>query len=223
MKTLLLTGAHGDIGQAIQLKFLNESYVVHAPTRQDLNLETLEGCEPYVQSLKPCDVFIHCAGFNEPKSFVDIEWRDLEKTLTINALAFYQLSQSLIKQQKLKIGGHILGISSIYGIISRSNRFSYTASKYCLNGMVKNLALELGHLNIKTNALAPGFVDTKLTRKNNDEKTIAHLTQQVPLKRLATVEDMANIAYFLSSPQNNYINGQVVIADGGYSIGGFQS
>ena len=127
-----------------------------------------------------------------------------------------------MRKNKLYNAGHILAISSIYGTISRRGRFSYTASKACLEGMVKNCAIELGMKQIKVNALAPGFIDTSLTKKNNSPELIADLIKDIPLGCMAQTQDIAEVAYFLASAHNQYINGQTIIADGGYLAGGFQ-
>ncbi len=222
MKTLFITGGRGDIGHAIVAKFRQQHYEVIAPDSDCLDLGNLNNIEGYIQTLPAVDAFIHCAGINQPKLFIDIEIEDLEKTLMINALAFYKIAQSLINQNKLNKKGHILGISSIYGDISRKGRFSYTAAKYCMNGMIKNLALELGSKQIKVNGLAPGFVDTKLTRRNNTQEIIDRLESSIPLGHMACTDDIAKAAYFFASEENSYINGQIIIADGGYLAGGFQ-
>ncbi len=222
MKTLLLTGGRGEIGKAITARFQQADYQIIAPTRAELDLTQPEGIENVIQQFDTVDAFIHCAGINFPKPFVEIPVAEFDQTLTVNALAFFHLTQALAKHDKLKQSGHILAISSIYGDISRKGRFSYTASKYCLNGMVKNLALELGLQKIKVNALAPGFVETSLTRRNNSAETIAQMQKAIPLGHLADVSDIAKAAYFLASEDNQYINGQIIIADGGYTAGGFQ-
>ena len=222
MKTLFITGGRGDIGQAIVDKFKQNNYEVIAPGSHHLDLSHLNDIEDYIQTLPLIDAFIHCAGINHPKPFVDIEILDLEKTLMVNALAFYKITQSLINTNKLNENGHVLGISSIYGEISRKGRFSYTAAKSCMNCMIKNLALELGEKKIKVNGLSPGFVNTKLTRQNNTQETIDRIKRSIPLGNLACVEDIAKAAYFFASDDNSFINGQIIIADGGYLAGGFQ-
>lgn len=123
---------------------------------------------------------------------------------------------------KEKRQGHILAISSLYGTISRRGRLAYAASKHALNGIVKTLACELGEYNILVNSLSPGFVDTVMTRKNNSKEQIDAITGKIPLGRLADVNDIANIAYFLCSSENSYITGQNIIADGGFMAEGGQ-
>ena len=89
-------------------------------------------------------------------------------------------------------------------------------------GIIRTLAIELGPYNINVNALSPGFVDTIMTRKNNDDQTIQRIKNSIPMGRLADTEDIAKVAYFLCSDLNTYINGQNIIVDGGFSVGGFQ-
>lgn len=118
--------------------------------------------------------------------------------------------------------GHILAISSIYGIISRRGRLSYAMSKHALAGLVQTLAIELGPFNIKVNALAPGVIETKMTKKNNSQETITSLKAGIPLGRLGSPHDIARAAFYLCSEENSFITGQTVVVDGGYIIGGFQ-
>lgn len=223
MSTLLITGGSGEIGAAIVEKFSQEKFDVIAPTRTELNLDNNSSIDNFLQKLtQNIDVFIHCAGFNSPQLFVNSTLPDVEKTMQINALSFYKIAHDLIKNNKLKANGFILGVSSIYGFLSRAGRFSYTASKHCLNGMMKTLAIELGPKNIKVNTVAPGFVDTRMTRQNNNEQAIERFRQKIPLGRLATPIDIAEVAYFLCSPANRFITGQDIVVDGGYTAGGFE-
>lgn len=222
-RQVFLTGASGEIGQAIAQRLRQQHDTVIAPTRQEMDLEQDASIEGFLTTIQPnIDIVIHCAGFNEPKPIVAISPHDLHKTMQINALSFYSIMNFLLKKNKINANGSILAISSIYGFLVRKGRFSYSASKQSLQGMVKTLALELGHLNIKANLLSPGFVDTKMTRKNNNEKTIEGFKQKIPLGRLATTEDIAEVACFMCSPANRFITGQEIVIDGGYSIGGFE-
>lgn len=223
MKTLFLTGGNGEIGGAIGSIFKDKNYNIIAPKRSELNLDDVHSIKGYMQDFKQSvDVFIHCAGFNEPKTFVDIQDQDINRTMTINSLSFYHLTQALLHNNCLKENSYVLGISSIYGLISRKNRFSYTASKYCLNGMVKSLSLELAPRGIKVNVLSPGFVATKMTYKNNSEEKIQGFINKIPLRKLAQPLDIAKTAYYLCSDDNAYITGQNIVADGGYTSGGFE-
>ena len=223
MKAFIL-GASGDIGQAIAKKFTVGGYQVIAPTRREMDLEDKNSIAAYLKQnvVLDVDVVIQSAGWNSPKAFEDTTLADIDKTHSINVTSFYQVLQHIVPALIKKGDGHILAISSIYGFIARNKRLPYVMSKHALNGLVKTLAIELGRHNIKVNALAPGFVDTKMTRKNNDAVTIKDFEGKIPLGRLASVADIAEVAYFLCSPLNRYITGQNIIVDGGYSIGGFQ-
>ena len=93
-------------------------------------------------------------------------------------------------------------------------------SKHALIGVVKTLALELASDGVLVNAVSPGYIDTSLTRANNDAATVSRLTAAVPLRRLGVPEDIAEVVHFLGSDANRYITGQDVVADGGFSIDG---
>lgn len=222
MMKLFLTGGRGDIGFAIKESFLKQGFEVVAPNSQDLDLSNFDNITAFIDRQSAFDAVIHCAGINFPKLFKDISDDDFLKTMSVNTLSFYKIIHELVRQNKINQNGAVLAVSSIYGVISRKRRFSYAASKHSLTGMVQTLALELANSGVRTNVLAPGFVDTKLTRQNNDAKTIQGFERKIPLGRLARPEDIAKVAYFLCSDQNQYINGQVIVVDGGYSIGGFE-
>ena len=222
MKTVLLTGATGGIGGAILEKFKQQQYAVVAPTRAELNLESQDSVQQFMTTLKtPIDIFVHCAGFNDPKQLDALTEADIQKTLQINTLSFYTISKALAAHFKQSEGA-ILAVSSMYGHFSRKGRLAYSTSKHALNGMIKTLALELGPYNVRVNGVSPGFVDTVMTSKNNSAAVIEGIKKKIPLGRLATVEDIAEVVYFLCSPLNRYINGECIMVDGGYSVGGFQ-
>ncbi len=223
MKRLFLTGGNGDIGSAIKNLFIAKGFEVIAPGSHELNLMEFADIAAFLKQQGAFDVVIHCAGINFPKPFSEITDEDFLKTMSINSLSFYKILNELVCDGKVNQNGAVLAVSSIYGVISRKNRFSYAASKHSLMGMVQTLALELAETGVRTNALAPGFVDTKLTRQNNTPETIRNFETKIPLGRLAKPEDIAKIAYFLCSEENQYINGQLIVADGGYTIGGFEA
>lgn len=224
MKTVFLLGSNGDIGKAIYNKFINNGYEIIAPSSSELNLEDRESIEKYFTGKSfNINILIQCAGWNNPKSIENLTYDDIDKTFSINTTGFYRIIQHLLPCFKEKNDGYILAISSLYGSFAREKRLPYVMSKHALEGLVKTVAIELGQYNIKVNSLSPGFVDTKMTRKNNSPEKIRQFEEKIPLNRLAQPSDIANVAYFLCSNENNYINGQNIIVDGGYSIGGFQN
>lgn len=227
MNNVFLLGGSGDIGKAVKNKFIKEGFNVLAPARQELDLEDMNSIDNYFMKHKPgdlnIDIIINSAGWNQPKPIEELIVNDLNKAYNINVLSFFKIVQYFAPHLKEKKKGCILAVSSIYGTFSRGKRIPYATSKHALNGLIKTLAIELGPFNILVNTVSPGFVDTKMTRKNNTLETIKNCESKVPLGRLALPEDIADVCYFLCSTENKYINGQDIIVDGGYSIGGFQN
>ncbi len=223
-RRVLVLGGHGDIGSAIVQRFREAGDQVTSLGRQDLDLTNPKAIDSYFAThSKEYDVLVQSAGWNNPKKVESVSREDIETALSVNTLGFLYTAQVLIPSFKERKSGSILAISSLYGSFSRVGRLAYSTAKHALNGVVKTLALELGPFNIRVNSISPGFIDTKLTRKNNDSDTIRSLERKIPLgNKLGQPEDIAHIAYFLCSSQNNFIHGQDIVADGGYSIGGFQ-
>ena len=223
MKIIFLLGGGGDIGRAIAEKFKDNGHQVIAPTRLELNLVDKKSIDRYFASKAlAVDVLIHSAGWNDPKPFQDVSYSDIDKANSINFIGFYRVIQHLLPGFKKNQNGHIVALSSLYDTFARSNRLPYVMSKHALNGLIRTLAIELGPFNIKVNTVSPGFVDTKMTRKNNPPEIISNFEDKIPLGRLALPKEIANVTYFLCSQENTYITGQGIIVDGGYSVGGFQ-
>mgnify|MGYP001596331817 CR=1 FL=1 len=222
-KTLFLLGGEGDIGSVIAQKFSGQDWHVVAPPKSELNLEDRAAIESYFSERTfDVDAIIQSAGINDPKPFAQVTYEDIEKTMAVNTVGFHRVLQYLVPVLKEKKEGSIVALSSIYGFLAREGRLPYVMSKHALNGLVKTLAIELGPWNIKVNSLSPGFVDTAMTRKNNSPDTIKDFEGRTALGRLASPQDIANVAYFLCSPENQYLTGQDIVVDGGYSIGSFQ-
>ena len=224
MKRLFITGGSGDIGKAIINVFEDNDYTIIAPSRKELDLEKLTEIDKYFhQENIDIDVYIHSAGHNDLVKFQDASNSEIERSLKINSLSFLRIMTHFRKILVTKKRGSVLVISSLYGTLARHGRLPYVLSKHSLMGIVKTLAIELGPYNININALSPGFVDTKMTRKNNDNQKIQKIKNSIPLGRLASTKDIANVTHFLCSDMSKYINGQNIIVDGGFSSGGFQA
>ena len=114
--------------------------------------------------------------------------------------------------------GRIVNISSAYSFLAREGRSAYSSSKAGLDALTRSLAVEYSSDNILVNSVAPGFVDTELTRKNNSKSEIEKICSSIPMRRLASSDEIAKIVFFLSSEENTYITGQTIVADGGFSI-----
>ena len=224
MKTLFLLGGGGGIGSAIKDKFIKEGYSVVAPSSKELDLNDIQAVAAYFKN-NPAeyDVFIHCAGRNNPALIEEQTTEEALKTFNINCLSMFEVAKHLLPYFKKAGGGHILGVSSLYGVVSRKGRSAYAMSKHAMVGLVQTMAQEFAPYNVKVNALAPGFIKTHLTVKNNPKEVLDSLVQKIPLGRLGEPSDMAGIAYFLCSAENTYITGQNIIADGGILAGGFEN
>lgn len=215
-KTVLVTGAARGIGKAIAAEFRVSGYQVISPTRSDLDLSRSSDVEQYANSLGDIDVLINNAGENITLPLDAISVANFERILSVNVTAPFVLSRYVGTRMAKRGTGRIVNISSIYSLVSRERRSMYSTSKAALNGMTRALAVELGPKNVLVNAICPGFVDTDLTRQNNTPDEIDRLCSAVPLRRLASVDEIARFAVFLGSESNTYITGQTIAIDGGF-------
>jgi len=221
-KTVLVLGGGGDIGKAVCARLKAEGYAVDAPSSAVLDLADTRSIEAFFarQSRLYWGV-VHSAGYNRPKPYRQITAEDIGRTLAVNALGFFEVLKHVLPRMG-RSGGSIVAVSSLYGTFARPGRLPYVMSKHALNGLVKTLALELGPEGITVNAVSPGFVDTKMTRRNNNAAALKSFREKIPLGRLALPSDIANAVSFLLDPRARYITGQDIVVDGGYSAGGFQ-
>jgi NAD(P)-dependent dehydrogenase (short-subunit alcohol dehydrogenase family) len=215
--TALITGASRGIGAAIAARLQGEGIQVLSPLSKALDLSSSVSIDRYLSTLtQPIDILINNAGINRLGSIDEISSTDFEDVIQINLLGHFRLTQGLIKGMKARRYGRIVNISSIWSLVSRERRMAYSATKAAINGLTRAQALELAPYNILVNALAPGYVNTDLTKKNNTSVELEAIATQIPLGRLAEPSEIAECVAFLSSPKNSYITGQVIAIDGGY-------
>lgn len=182
-----------------------------------------EAVKAYVNRLdRRVDCLVYAAGVNNPKPFEECTPENLKTTLETNTLGFVSAVRACVPAMRRMRFGRIVVLSSLYGLISRKNRLPYALSKHALTGAVQTLSLELAGDGILVNAVSPGFVMTKMTVKNNSPQRIRSIERAIPLKRMATGQDIALAVRFLCSPENTYITGQNIVVDGGYMAGGWQ-
>ncbi|MEW6006214.1 MAG: SDR family oxidoreductase [Stygiobacter sp.] len=214
----LITGGSRGIGNAIASKFLENSIEVIAPTREELNLSSNNSIEEFLTKFNtPIDILINNAGVNEISLLENMSDSKILDVLNINLVAPIKLIRSLLPLLKESKNAKIINISSIWSFVSKEGRTIYSISKSGLNALTRSLALELCHVPVLVNSVAPGYVNTELTKKNNTALELENIKNLIPLNRLAEPEEIAEVVYFLSSPQNSYITGQVIIVDGGYT------
>jgi 3-oxoacyl-[acyl-carrier protein] reductase len=217
---VLVLGGRGDIGSAISKRFSDAGHEVLAVGRADFDLTEPESIDDWFKRPHPpFGVLIHSAGLNYPKRFDELTDEEIRSCFAANVEGFLQVARRAIPDLVAE-QGRIVVLSSIFGFLSRVGRLPYAMSKHALVGIVKTLALELADDGVLVNAVSPGYIDTRLTRANNDAATIARLTSAVPMGRLGTPEEVAEVVHFLGSAGNRYITGQDVVVDGGFSIDG---
>ena len=161
------------------------------------------------------DILVNNAGITRDALLIRMKEEDWDTVIRINLKGTFNCSKSVAKyMMKQKTTDKIVNISSVIGLVGNIGQVNYAASKAGIIGLTKSMAKELASRNINVNAIAPGFINTDMTKKL-PEKVRENLQQQIPLKRLGTVEDIAKVVYFLVSDAANYITGQVINVDGG--------
>lgn len=141
----------------------------------------------------------------------DDEWDDIIDT---NLSSVYRMSKACLRGMMKAKQGAIINIASVVGVMGNAGQTNYAAAKAGIMGFTKSLAREIGGKNVTVNTVAPGFIDTDMTRALSDEQRDA-LTQQIPLKRLGEPEDIARTVTFLASQGGAYITGQTINVNGG--------
>ena len=220
VRSVLITGAARGIGAAIFEKYRRSGWRTVTPTRAELDLADPVSVARYCgnEAIGAIDVLVNNAGENRLGAIESLDETDLRAMLETNLLSAWALVRRYAPLMRERSWGRIVNMASIYGIKSRAGRGAYTATKAAIIGLTKTAAIEYGSGNVLVNAVAPGFVDTDLTRKNNSEEQIAALCEQVPLRRMATTDEIAGLVFWLGSQENTYVTGQTIAIDGGFLI-----
>lgn len=163
------------------------------------------------------DILINNAGINKINEFEKITPDEFEIVQEVNLRAPLYLCQAVIPSMKKKNWGRIVNITSIFGKVSKEYRASYSASKFALDGMTVALAAEVARYGILANCVAPGVIDTELTRRVLGDKGIAEIVSHIPAGRLGTPGEIAAFVVWLAGPENTYISGQNIAIDGGFT------
>ena len=239
-KTVIITGASRGIGRGIATVLAkNGANVAFTYSKSENEANTLinelnlsdskikayrsnaanfNECEELVKKVVndfgTIDVLINNAGITKDNLLLRMTENDFDKVIEINLKSVFNMVKACQRVFLKNKSGSIINISAIVGVKGNAGQSNYAASKAGIIGFTKSIALELGSRNIRSNAIAPGFIETEMTSELDNE-IIQKWIQGIPLKRSGKPEDVANLCLFLSSDSSSFITGQVINVDGG--------
>ena len=170
--------------------------------------------EEIIKHFGRIEVLVNNAGITKDGLLMRMKQEDFENVLDINLVGTFNVTRQVIPYMMKQKGGRIINVSSVVGVSGNAGQTNYAASKAGVIGFTKSLAKEVASRNILVNAIAPGFIATDMTECLSD-KVKENIYNQIPLKRMGTAEEVANVVKFLSSDDSSYITGQVIHIDGG--------
>ncbi|GAB3330825.1 3-oxoacyl-[acyl-carrier-protein] reductase [Larkinella ripae] len=239
-KVALITGASRGIGRAIAIRFAQEganiafTYLSSIEKGQALEAELaafgvkVKGYRSDASDFKAAedlatqivadfgtiDAVVNNAGITRDGLLMRMSEEQWDAVINVNLKSVFNLTKAVIKPMMKAKQGSIINLTSVVGIRGNAGQANYAASKAGIIGFTKSVALELGSRNIRSNAIAPGFIETEMTGEIN-EKAMEEWKQAIPLKRGGQPEEVADCALFLASDLSRYITGQVLQVDGG--------
>jgi 3-oxoacyl-[acyl-carrier protein] reductase len=176
--------------------------------------ESQELIDQVTKDFDSIDVLINNAGITKDNLLMRISEDDFDKVIEVNLKSVFNMTKAVQRTMLKQRSGSIINMSSIVGVKGNAGQTNYAASKAGIIGFTKSVALELGSRNIRCNAIAPGFIETEMTGKLNEEM-VQSWRDAIPLKRGGTPEDVANACVFLASDLSAYVTGQTLHVDGG--------
>jgi 3-oxoacyl-[acyl-carrier protein] reductase len=239
-KTAIITGATRGIGRGIAVEFANQganvaftySSSVDAAKALEDELNALgikakgyqsnaaefdtaqELAKEILKEFDSIDILVNNAGITKDNLLMRISEDDFDKVIDVNLKSVFNMTKAVIRPMMKQRSGSIINMSSVVGLKGNAGQSNYAASKSGILGFSKSVALELGSRNIRSNVIAPGFIETEMTGKL-DEATVQTWRDAIPLKRGGSPKDIANACVFLASDLSSYITGQTLSVDGG--------
>ena len=239
-KTAIITGATRGIGRGIAVEFAKQganvaftySSSVDAANALETELNEIgikakgyqsnaaefdtaqELAKEILKEFGSIDILVNNAGITKDNLLMRISEDDFDKVIDVNLKSVFNMTKAVIRPMMKQRSGSIINMSSVVGLKGNAGQSNYAASKSGILGFSKSVALELGSRNIRSNVIAPGFIETEMTGKL-DEATVQTWRDAIPLKRGGTPKDIANACVFLASDMSSYITGQTLSVDGG--------
>ena len=239
-KYALITGATRGIGKQIAITLAKQGYNIALNYRkeneelentkkeiEEIGVQILavkgdvanfEDCENFVKQVierfGQIDVLVNNAGITKDMLLMRMKKEDFEQVIDTNLVGTFNVTKNVVPYMMKARSGRIINISSVVGIAGNAGQTNYSASKAGIIGFTKSLAKEIASRNILVNAVAPGFIETNMTDVLKDDVK-QEIAKNIPLKRMGTAQDVANVVKFLASDDSSYITGQVINVDGG--------
>ncbi|WP_408605804.1 3-oxoacyl-[acyl-carrier-protein] reductase [Alkalithermobacter paradoxus] len=239
-KVALVTGGSRGIGKSIAIKLasLGANVVINYTSREEEALNTQKEIESYgvksmvvkcdvskyddvqnmidktVSEFGRVDILVNNAGITKDGLLMKMKEEDFDAVIAVNLKGVFNCTKAVTRPMMKQRYGKIINMSSVVGVMGNAGQANYCASKAGVIGFTKSSAKELASRNINVNAIAPGFIDTDMTKVLKDDVKEA-MMRSIPLNRYGSAEDIANLVAFLSSSMSDYITGQVIHVDGG--------
>jgi NAD(P)-dependent dehydrogenase (short-subunit alcohol dehydrogenase family) len=237
--TVVITGASRGLGRGCALAFAARGAEVLLVARNAAQLEAVaaeirdrggsartvagdvtrdEVVQQVFAGLERCDVLINNAGMNHPQPFLEVDSATLDELLSLNVRSMFVTAQAAARVMARARSGVIINMSSQMGHVGAVNRTVYCMTKHAIEGLTKAMAVELGPLGIRVNAVAPTYIETPMTQPFLASAAFrGEVLQKIPLGRIGTIDEVVAAVAFLASPAASLITGASLLADGGYT------
>ena len=239
-KVVFITGATRGIGKQIAIEFAKDGYDIAfnyrkenedlenikkqikelnvrcLPVKGDVSIfdDTANMVNQIINEFGKIDVLVNNAGITKDALLMRMKKEDFEDVINVNLVGTFNVTKNVIPYMIKQRSGRIINISSVVGVSGNAGQTNYSASKAGIIGFTKSLAKEVASRNILVNAVAPGFIETQMTDVLKQEVK-EEIAKNIPLRRMGTPEDVANVVKFLAGEQSSYITGQIINVDGG--------
>ncbi len=233
-KIAIVTGGTRGIGKAVAEEFRDAGAIVYITGRKTETIKKIsseigvkgmkmdvsnaedvdKGIEDILKAEGKIDVLVNNAGITKDKLFIRMSRKDWDSVIDVNLNGIYNVTRAVVPSMVKARSGVILSISSVVAFTGNVGQVNYSASKSAIIGMTKSLSRELAPRNIRVNAIAPGYIETDMTR-NIPEKIRETIIKSIPLRREGKPEEVASLCLFLASDMASYITGTTIHVNGG--------